>query len=107
MRPRDVPFPSAPGWQGDEACASSFGRSGRLHHRQGREAPCQEVSGPEDMSVDYLDTLDRSPFLLTDGATGTCLHYESSVPLDPEIGPTRLVRDERGRAALEAIYRRY
>src|SRR3954451_18833607 len=55
----------------------------------------------------YLDTLERSPFLLTDGATGTCLEYESSVPLDPEIGPTRLVDDERGRAALEAVYGRY
>src|SRR3954471_23618624 len=55
----------------------------------------------------YLDILDRTPFFLTDGATGTCLEYESSVPLDPEIGPTRLVHDERGRAALEAIYRRY
>src|SRR4051812_8724136 len=54
----------------------------------------------------YLDFLDRS-FLLTDGATGTCLEYVTSVPLDPEIGPTRLVDDERGRAALEAVYRRY
>jgi homocysteine S-methyltransferase len=55
----------------------------------------------------YADALECSPFLLTDGATGTCLEYESSIPLDPEIGPTRLVDDERGRAALEAVYRRY
>ena len=55
----------------------------------------------------YLDTLERSDFLLTDGAIGTCLEHETSVPLDPEIGPTRLVDDDRGRAALEALYRRY
>src|SRR3954470_23049902 len=54
----------------------------------------------------YADALECSPFLLTDGAVGTCLEYELSVPLDPEIGPTRLVDDERGREALEAVYRR-
>ena len=51
----------------------------------------------------YTDALEYSPLLLTDGATGTCLEYQSAVPLDPEIGPTRLVNDERGRAALEAF----
>ena len=55
----------------------------------------------------YLDTLERSDFLLTDGAIGTCLEHRFSVPLDPEIGPTRLVDDDRGRAALEALYLRY
>jgi homocysteine S-methyltransferase len=55
----------------------------------------------------YLDALERSPFLLTDGATGTCLEHESPVRLDPEIGPTGFVDDGRGRAALEALYLRY
>ena len=57
--------------------------------------------------VGYLETLERSHSLLTDGATGTCLEHETPVPLDPEIGPTRLVDDGRGRAALEALYLRY
>jgi homocysteine S-methyltransferase len=55
----------------------------------------------------YLDALERSDFLLTDGAIGTCLEHENSVRLDPVIGPTGLVDDHQGRAALEALYRRY
>jgi homocysteine S-methyltransferase len=55
----------------------------------------------------YLAILERSEFLLTDGATGTCLEQETAVRLDPVIGPTALVDDNRGRAALEALYLRY
>lgn len=60
-----------------------------------------------DIRMGYLDALDRSDFLLTDGATGTCLEHETAVRLDPVIGPTALVDDNRGRAALEALYLRY
>jgi homocysteine S-methyltransferase len=55
----------------------------------------------------YLDTLVGCSFLLTDGATGTCLEHETSVTLDPVIGPTALLDDGRGRAVLEALYLRY
>jgi homocysteine S-methyltransferase len=55
----------------------------------------------------YFDALERSDFLLTDGAIGTCLEHETPVRLDPVIGPTGLVDDRRGRATLEALYRRY
>jgi homocysteine S-methyltransferase len=55
----------------------------------------------------YLDAPERSGFLLTDGAIGTCLEHDHSIRLDPEIGPTRLVDDDRGRVALAALYRRY
>lgn len=60
-----------------------------------------------DIRTGYLDSLERSNFLLTEGATGTCLEHETSVRLDPVIGPTGLVDDDRGRAALEALYLRY
>lgn len=57
--------------------------------------------------MDYLDALERFEFLLTDGSTGTCLKHETSVRLDPVIGPTGLVDDDRGRGALEALSLRY
>ena len=60
-----------------------------------------------DIRMGYLAILERSEFLLTDGATGTCLEQETGVRLDPVIGPTALVDDNRGSAALEALYRRY
>lgn len=60
-----------------------------------------------DIRMGYLDVLERSDFLLTDGATGTCLEHETSVRLDPVIGPTGLVDDEQGSAVLEGLYLRY
>jgi homocysteine S-methyltransferase len=57
--------------------------------------------------VTYLETLARVPFLLTDGAIETRLHYEMGIALDPDMEAARLLEDERGQAALETIYRQY
>jgi homocysteine S-methyltransferase len=57
--------------------------------------------------VTYLETLARFPFLLTDGAIETRIHYEMGIALDPDMEAARLLDDERGRAALETIFRQY
>src|SRR5262245_25284945 len=55
----------------------------------------------------FLEAVERSPFLLSDGGIETRIAFETDIPLDPALGVARLVEDERGRAALGAIYRQY
>jgi homocysteine S-methyltransferase len=49
----------------------------------------------------------QSPFVLADGGIETRIAYETDIPLDDEMGVSRLVDDDRGRAALGAVYRQY
>ena len=55
----------------------------------------------------FLETVERSTFLLSDGGIETRIAFETDIHLDPEMGVARLVEDERGKAALEGIYRQY
>lgn len=55
----------------------------------------------------FLEAASFSPFLLTDGGIETRIAFETDIPLDPEMGVARLIEDDRGRTALEEIYRQY
>jgi S-methylmethionine-dependent homocysteine/selenocysteine methylase len=55
----------------------------------------------------FIEAIERFPFLISDGGIETRIAYETTIPLDPEMGTSRLVEDERGRVALEGIYRQY
>ena len=55
----------------------------------------------------FLEAVERSPFFLSDGGIETRIAFETDIPLDPEMGVARLVEDERGKVALEGIYRQY
>src|SRR3954467_12406825 len=55
----------------------------------------------------FLEAVERSPVFLSDGGIETRIAFETDIPLDPEAGVARLVEDDRGRAALEGIYRQY
>ena len=45
----------------------------------------------------FIETIERSPFLISDGGIETRIAYETDIPLDPEMGVARLVEEERGR----------
>ena len=55
----------------------------------------------------FLEAASLCPFLLADGGIETRIAFETDVPLDPEMGVARLIEDDRGRSALEGIYRQY
>jgi S-methylmethionine-dependent homocysteine/selenocysteine methylase len=57
--------------------------------------------------MNFLEAVIRSPVFLSDGGIETRIAFETDIPLDPDMGVARLVEDERGKLALEAIYRQY
>ena len=57
--------------------------------------------------MSFLEAVKQSPTILSDGGIETRIAFETDIPLDPEMGVARLVEDERGKAALEGIYRQY
>ena len=53
----------------------------------------------------FLEAASHCPFLLADGGIETRIAFETEIPLDSAMGVARLIEDDRGRSALEGIYR--
>src|SRR3954469_2637656 len=73
----------------------------------GRRAECEPGGDLWSTTMTFLEAIERFPFLISDGGIETRIAYETDIPLDPEMGVSRLVEDGHGRAALEGIYRQY
>jgi homocysteine S-methyltransferase len=59
------------------------------------------------LTVSFVETINNSPIILTEGAVIERLHRDPSVELDPHILNAGLVYEKKGRRALEKIYRQY
>jgi len=57
--------------------------------------------------MNFVDTINSSAFILTEGAVIERLNRDPSVDLDPHILNSGLIYDDQGRTALEIIYRQY
>jgi S-methylmethionine-dependent homocysteine/selenocysteine methylase len=57
--------------------------------------------------MNFVETINRSAFILTEGAVIERLNRDPSVDLDPHILNSGLIYDDQGRTALEIIYRQY
>ncbi len=57
--------------------------------------------------MNFRETVTRSTFILTEGAVIERLNRDPSIELDPHILHAGLIYDDRGRRALERIYRQY
>src|SRR3954469_1289154 len=73
----------------------------------GRRAECEPGGDLWSTTMTFLEAIERFPFLISDGGIETRIAYETDIPLDPEMGVSRLVEDGHGRSALEAVYRQY
>ena len=57
--------------------------------------------------MNFVETINSSPIILTEGAVIERLHRDPSIDLDPYILNAGLIYDDTGRQALERIYRQY
>ncbi|MCI0526978.1 MAG: homocysteine S-methyltransferase family protein, partial [Nitrospira sp.] len=57
--------------------------------------------------MDFIETFEQSPFLITDGGIETRIAYETSLQMDPDMSVFQLLYDSQGKKALENIYRQY
>lgn len=57
--------------------------------------------------MNFVETINSSPIILTEGAVIERLHRDPSIDLDPYILHAGLIYDDTGRQALERIYRQY
>jgi len=57
--------------------------------------------------MNFVETINNSPMILTEGAVIERLHRDPSLELDPHILNAGLIYDDLGRRALEKIYRQY
>ena len=57
--------------------------------------------------MNFVETVNSSPIILTEGAVIERLHRDPSIDLDPHILHAGLIYDDEGRLALEKIYRQY
>jgi homocysteine S-methyltransferase len=57
--------------------------------------------------MDFVETINNSPFVLTEGAVIERLNRDPAIELDPHILHAGLIYDDNGRIALEKIYRQY
>jgi S-methylmethionine-dependent homocysteine/selenocysteine methylase len=57
--------------------------------------------------MNFVETINTSPFILTEGAVIERLNRDSSIELDPQILHAGLIYEDSGRMALEKIYRQY
>ena len=57
--------------------------------------------------MSFVETVKNSQIILTEGAVIERLHRDPSIELDPHILNAGLVYDNKGRRALEKIYRQY
>jgi S-methylmethionine-dependent homocysteine/selenocysteine methylase len=57
--------------------------------------------------MDFAETVESAPFILTGGALIERLRRDERVRLDPQIENAALIYDPRGRAVLEGLYRQY
>src|SRR3954454_12885124 len=73
----------------------------------GRRADPEATGDLRSTTMTFIEAVERSPFLISDGGIETRIAYETDIPLDPDMGASRLVEDGRGRSALEGIYRQY
>src|SRR3954465_9136418 len=73
----------------------------------GRRADPEATGDIRSTTMTFIEAIERSPYLISDGGIETRIAYETDIPLDPNMGVSRLVEDGRGRAALEGIYRQY
>lgn len=57
--------------------------------------------------MNFVETINSFPIILTEGAVIERLNRDPSIKLDPHILHAGLIYDDRGRRALEKIYRQY
>lgn len=57
--------------------------------------------------MNFVETINSSPFILTEGAVIERLNRDPSIDLDPHILHAGLIYEDNGRKALEKIYRQY
>ncbi len=57
--------------------------------------------------MDFIETFEQSPFLITDGGIETRIAYETSIQMDPDLSVFQLIYDSQGKKALQKIYRQY
>jgi homocysteine S-methyltransferase len=57
--------------------------------------------------MNFVETINSSPFILTEGAVIERLNRDPAIELDPHVLHAGLIYDDNGRMALEKIYRRY
>ena len=57
--------------------------------------------------MNFVETINCAPFILTEGAVIERLNRDPSIDLDPHILHAGLIYEARGRMALEKIYRQY
>ena len=57
--------------------------------------------------MNFVETINSSPFILTEGAVIERLNRDSSIELDPQILHAGLIYEDSGRMVLEKIYRQY
>src|SRR4051794_26745905 len=55
----------------------------------------------------FIEAIERFPFLISGGGIETRIAYETDIPLDPEMGVSRLVEGGRGRGPVGGISRQY
>ena len=61
----------------------------------------------QESGMDFVETINSSPFILTEGAVIERLNRDPLIQLDPHILHAGLIYDDQGRTALEIIYRQY
>ena len=57
--------------------------------------------------MNFVETINRSAFILTEGAVIERLNRNPAIELDPHVLHAGLIYDDNGRKALEKIYRQY